>query len=54
MSCDLLSFLYLCIIEYSKNEYKRQYNYVVICFHFCIFVLLNTASSFFGVSNFEL
>ena len=42
-SCDLLSNLYLCHIEYSRLEKKEDLITVVICFQTYIFVILNTA-----------
>ena len=41
-SCDLLSFYYLC--RTGNNQRKEQYRLtgVVICFHFTIFVVLET------------
>ena len=41
--CDLLSFHYLCAIRNSGKSYLAQRVMVVICFHFIIFVLLETA-----------
>ena len=43
MSCDLLSFHYLCAIRNSYAIYLIASAIVVICFHFIIFVLLGTA-----------
>ena len=43
ISCDLLSFHYLCAIRNSQTSYLYQASLVVICFHFIIFVLLGTA-----------
>ena len=42
-SCDLLSNLYLCHIEYSLSKYDLSPWIVVICFQTYIFVILNTA-----------
>ena len=44
-SCDLLSFYYLC--RTGNNTYKKMYSAktVVICFHFTIFVVLETTNS---------
>ena len=42
ISCDLLSFHYLCIRNSSTSK-KMLVDGVVICFHFIIFVLLGTA-----------
>ena len=44
-SCDLLSNLYLCHIEYSGSHCRRLYFIVVICFQTYIFVILNTAQT---------
>ena len=43
LSCDLLSNLYLCHIEYSDNGILIIPVFVVICFQTYIFVILNTA-----------
>ena len=43
MSCDLLSNLYLCHIEYSDWRHEQIDRAVVICFQTYIFVILNTA-----------
>ena len=43
-SCDLLSFHYLCAIRNSRNGNGALLRPVVICFHFIIFVLLETAN----------
>ena len=40
--CDLLSFLYLCRTGNNKKKYADKQFAVVICFHFCIFVVLAT------------
>ena len=40
--CDLLSFLYLCLIGNTIHQCCELIDEVVICFHFCIFVLLET------------
>ena len=42
--CDLLSFHYLCAIRNSKKGANNLATLVVICFHFIIFVLLETAA----------
>ena len=44
--CDLLSFHYLCAIRNSTGGYPPGKSDVVICFHFIIFVLLETAIFF--------
>ena len=41
--CDLLSFQYLCLIGNSSFGADGLESVVVICFHFSIFVLLETA-----------
>ena len=41
--CDLLSFHYLCAIRDSLSRLSTSLIYVVICFHFIIFVLSGTA-----------
>ena len=41
-SCDLLSFLYLCRTGNNNAPLKKEGDDVVICFHFCIFVVLAT------------
>ena len=43
-SCKLLSKLYLCSTEYSKNTSMPLLPTVVNCFQNCIFVLPNTAT----------
>ena len=40
--CDLLSFYYLCRTRNNSGRYGRCRTYVVICFHFTIFVVLGT------------
>ena len=42
MSCDLLSFYYLCRTDNNHNALHIVPNTVVICFHFTIFVVLTT------------
>ena len=44
--CDLLSFLYLCRTGNNLPEWKQYNEQVVICFHFCIFVVLATTGDF--------
>ena len=44
--CDLLSFLYLCRTGNNKDAWNFISSCVVICFHFCIFVVLATTLSF--------
>ena len=52
-SCDLLSFYYLCRTGNNKPERIKRASRVVICFHFTIFVVLETTlhiySSFIGL-----
>ena len=43
--CDLLSFYYLCRTGNNKYELVTAMNFVVICFHFTIFVVLETTRS---------
>ena len=45
ISCDLLSFLYLCRTGNNRTIWENTLEYVVICFHFCIFVVLATTHS---------
>ena len=40
--CDLLSFYYLCRTRNNRIQNYTSMNYVVICFHFTIFVVLET------------
>ena len=40
--CDLLSFLYLCRTGNNSSSWATMPTGVVICFHFCIFVVLAT------------
>ena len=42
--CDLLSFYYLCRTGNNLRFHKRKFFKVVICFHFTIFVVLETTS----------
>ena len=42
ISCDLLSFYYLCRTGNNQREFDRGNSLVVICFHFTIFVVLET------------
>ena len=42
--CDLLSFLYLCRTGNNDHCSDSSADFVVICFHFCIFVVLATTS----------
>ena len=44
--CDLLSFYYLCRTGNNEITKNRKKKCVVICFHFTIFVVLETTSSF--------
>ena len=41
-SCDLLSFYYLCRTRNNDMRQQIATDYVVICFHFTIFVVLGT------------
>ena len=41
-SCDLLSFYYLCRTGNNAQAPHRRWSIVVICFHFTIFVVLET------------
>ena len=45
VSCDLLSFYYLCRTGNNRRNSKRWKNCVVICFHFTIFVVLETTAN---------
>ena len=40
--CDLLSFYYLCRTGNNLTPVQPWSSYVVICFHFTIFVVLET------------
>ena len=40
--CDLLSFYYLCRTGNNIDDKRREWKRVVICFHFTIFVVLET------------
>ena len=42
MSCDLLSFYYLCRTDNNCVGLVPKDSQVVICFHFTIFVVLTT------------
>ena len=42
ISCDLLSFYYLCRTGNNVTRRRTKYRRVVICFHFTIFVVLET------------
>ena len=42
LSCDLLSFYYLCRTDNNVNTMSALFPSVVICFHFTIFVVLTT------------
>ena len=44
-SCDLLSFYYLCRTGNNLLSIQSQRDAVVICFHFTIFVVLETTES---------
>ena len=50
VSCDLLSFYYLCRTGNNLRAQVYTYIYVVICFHFTIFVVLETTGSLKGTS----
>ena len=41
-SCDLLSFYYLCRTRNNRRRFSSRRSPVVICFHFTIFVVLET------------
>ena len=43
-SCDLLSFYYLCRTRNNNMRQPPTPDYVVICFHFTIFVVLGTTT----------
>lgn len=43
--CDLLSFLYLCRTGNNPAKILQSPGKVVICFHFTIFVVLETTQS---------
>ena len=43
--CDLLSFYYLCRTGNNLSNQKNFTSWVVICFHFTIFVVLETTES---------
>ena len=43
-SCDLLSFYYLCRTGNNLNYANISKRKVVICFHFTIFVVLETTN----------
>ena len=45
LCCDLLSFYYLCRTGNNYIEFHRRPPPVVICFHFTIFVVLETTIS---------
>ena len=44
-SCDLLSFYYLCRTGNNRARRGWQGAQVVICFHFTIFVVLETTAT---------
>ena len=44
--CDLLSFYYLCRTGNNSITLVSFEQYVVICFHFTIFVVLETTEQF--------
>ena len=45
LCCDLLSFYYLCRTGNNKERLRLIPSQVVICFHFTIFVVLETTQS---------
>ena len=47
MSCDLLSFYYLCRTGNNRQLVRLLVMAVVICFHFTIFVVLGTTAELF-------
>ena len=47
--CDLLSFYYLCRTRNNVTDESLYSSYVVICFHFTIFVVLGTTRPAFPV-----
>ena len=47
--CDLLSFYYLCRTGNNKRVQVHRHGGVVICFHFTIFVVLETTFKSFAV-----
>ena len=44
-SCDLLSFYYLCRTWNNMEQFTKNVQAVVICFHFTIFVVLETTTA---------
>ena len=48
LSCDLLSFYYLCRTRNNTFIYFFSLTLVVICFHFTIFVVLGTTTKVIG------
>ena len=48
LSCDLLSFYYLCRTGNNGGRPRHRIHPVVICFHFTIFVVLETTSPMTG------
>ena len=52
--CDLLSFYYLCRTGNNNAKETERKHLVVICFHFTIFVVLETTGVFLGLCVFEL
>ena len=53
-SCDLLSFYYLCRTGNNSIEQFTDGGVVVICFHFTIFVVLETTSDEFYIRGNKL
>ena len=49
--CDLLSFYYLCRTGNNQQSYHHTEPAVVICFHFTIFVVLETTFSLMEVAR---
>ena len=54
MCCDLLSFYYLCRTGNNINWNVEPLNIVVICFHFTIFVVLETTYNWMKRTEFSL
>ena len=52
--CDLLSFLYLCRTGNNSQDLVNILASVVICFHFCIFVVLATTNSLIHIIMIQL
>ena len=54
VGCDLLSFYYLCRTRNNYDTNLQMIIYVVICFHFTIFVVLGTTGWIYDLYDLKL